>query len=62
MKTNTVHCLVCNACVNDWDHHCFWLNTCINDNNKTNFKVFVFGMLGYLIVNMLFFLISKKRE
>ena len=31
---NTVHCLICNKCIEGFDHHCFWINRCIGNKNK----------------------------
>ena len=53
MKYNTVHCLVCDVCVDNWDHHCFWLNTCINKKGKPVFLAFFFLLFLSLIANVL---------
>lgn len=52
---DTVHCLVCNACVENWDHHCFWLNTCISTKNKTGFNFFFYSMFVFCNFNIIFF-------
>ena len=52
MKYNTVHCLVCDVCVDNWDHHCFWLNTCINKKGKPVFLAFFFLLFFSLIANV----------
>ena len=49
MKYDTIHCLVCDICVENWDHHCFWLNTCID--KKVKFKFLLF--FGFLFVSLL---------
>ena len=33
------HCIICNKCIDNWDHHCYWLNICIN---KDNYNLFLF--------------------
>ena len=53
-KTNTVHCAVCNLCIDDWDHHCFWLNTCISKNNMKIFTCFLFTIISFLFINIVF--------
>ena len=58
INENTQHCLVCDRCVENWDHHCFWLNTCINNKNYTKFKFFIFSAILFLIVNLIFFIVS----
>ena len=37
INDNIQHCLICDRCVENWDHHCYWLNTCINDKNYKKF-------------------------
>ena len=56
--SGTMHCLVCNACVEKWDHHCFWLNTCINEKNKKQFDLFFYSMMIFVFLNILFFLLN----
>ncbi len=54
----TKHCIVCNRCVANWDHHCYWLNTCINDKNFCKFKLFIILCFSTLISNLLFYIYS----
>ena len=53
-KANTVHCAVCNLCIDDWDHHCFWLNTCISKNNMKIFTFFLITIISFLFINIIF--------
>jgi len=46
----SLHCLICQKCINDFDHHCFWVGNCIGKNNYTLFFVF----LVYILFNTLF--------
>ena len=55
---NMIHCIVCNVCVEQWDHHCFWLNTCINDNNKRSFYVFFYSILSCVVIETIFLALS----
>jgi len=32
------HCLICDKCVVDFDHHCKWLNNCIGAENYRSFR------------------------
>ena len=53
-----MHYLVCNSCVEKWDHHCFWINTCINENNQKQFDLFFYSMMNFVFLNILFFLLN----
>mgnify|MGYP001035716856 CR=1 FL=1 len=35
---NSKHCMKCEKCIEDFDHHCKWLNNCIA---KRNYKFFI---------------------
>ena len=67
-KANTVHCLVCNLCIDDWDHHCFWLNCCITQNNKKCFATFLISIFSFLFINIicclsfLFFYLTENED
>ena len=53
-KSNTIHCTICNLCIDNWDHHCFWLNCCITTKNKKIFIIFFILILLLLLSNMAF--------
>ena len=55
----TVHCIVCNGCVMEFDHHCSWLNICISQQNLSLFRAFLYIFLAYILLNILFFAYSK---
>ena len=55
----TVHCIVCNGCVREFDHHCSWLNICISKQNLGWFRGFLYLFCFYILVNLLFFSYSK---
>ena len=44
------HCLICEKCVEEFDHHCFWVGNCIGKNNYTLFFIF----LVFILLNTLF--------
>lgn len=45
----TVHCGVCNCCIERLDHHCPWLGTCIGKRNYKYFLAFVY-LLAIMVV------------
>ena len=55
----TVHCIVCNGCVEGFDHHCSWLNICISNKNLSWFRAFLYQLLIYVVLNLIFFTYSK---
>ena len=55
-KLNVGHCVYCNICVKDYDHHCPWIGKCIGKYNKIPFYLFLFGMLFYIISSIITFI------
>ena len=55
----TIHCIVCNGCVRDFDHHCSWLNICICKRNLGWFRGFLYLFCLYILSNLVFFSYSK---
>lgn len=39
------HCLICDKCVVDYDHHCRWLNNCIGQSNYKSFICLIVSTL-----------------
>lgn len=35
------HCIVCNMCVDRYDHHCPWINNCVGLNNHNLFLCYL---------------------
>ena len=51
-ETSTKHCISCDTCIDEFDHHCFFLNACIHRKNKIGFRLFVVIMVSALILNI----------
>ena len=49
----TRHCIACDICIDNFDHHCFFLNTCIYKKNKKYFKIFLAGSLTTILLNLI---------
>ena len=55
MNYRTKHCIICQKCIDEFDHHCFWVGNCIG---KNNFSLF-FNFLIFILFNTAFnFLIT----
>ena len=58
-EDRTVHCIACNRCVLEFDHHCSWLNICICRQNFGWYKSFLYIFCAYILSNFIFFFYSK---
>ena len=50
-KHDTIHCLICNKCIEGFDHHCFWINKCVGERNKINFYHLLWAIEIHVIIN-----------
>jgi palmitoyltransferase ZDHHC9/14/18 len=50
----TVHCGLCNSCIERLDHHCPWLGTCVGKRNYKYFITFV-TLVAVIIVKIFVF-------
>ena len=59
---NIGHCIYCNICIKNYDHHCPWIGKCIGQYTKIPFYFFIFGLLFYITTSIfLVFTFLKKN-
>ena len=43
------HCIYCNICIKNHDHHCLWIGKCVGRYNKIPFYLFIICIICYII-------------
>ena len=56
----TVHCFICNKCVEGFDHHCYWLNRCVGEKNKNIFFYLLIIMQAHSLITFLITILGLK--
>ncbi len=52
-ERDTIHCIICNKCFSNFDHHCYCINNCIAINNYSLFILFLFEIVILLLFILL---------
>ena len=55
------HCIICNKCIDNWDHHCFWLNICINKDNYNLFRFFTIFLFLEISMNTFIYIFISSN-
>ena len=58
--SDTVHCFICNKCIEGFDHHCYWLNKCIGEKNKNIFFYLLIIMQAHSLITFLICILSTR--
>ena len=56
------HCIYCNICVKNYDHHCPWVGKCIGKYTKIPFYFFLIGITFYIISSIATFIGFLKKN
>ena len=63
---NLRHCIICDQCCENFDHHCYWVNNCIGKNNYSYFIIFLFlsffDVFYILLICIYSFFVGKIRD
>lgn len=55
MKQNnrTSHCVDCDVCILEYDHHCPWIGKCVGKGNYFEFMSFLFSTVVFMTYNII---------
>ena len=59
-SSSTIHCEICDICVEGYTHHCLWAGHCIGVNNKINFYIFLVASIIFPIYLIIIITITGK--
>jgi palmitoyltransferase len=65
---STRHCVICNKCIEHYDHHCPWINNCIGTKNHNRFFIFLITNLTQFFLSLslnsiaLIVILSNKKH
>ena len=61
-NSETIHCLICNKCIEGFDHHCHWLNKCIGVKNMNAFYHLLFALQTHSFINFCLCIIGRNGQ
>ena len=63
-ERDIIHCIICNKCFSNFDHHCYCINNCIANNNYSLFILFLFEtvvLLAFILLMSILGLIAAIK-
>ena len=61
-NSETIHCLICNKCIEGFDHHCYWLNKCIGEKNMNAFYYLLLALETHSFITFILSIIGKNGK
>lgn len=58
---NSKHCIICDKCYKEFDHHCFWINKCVAKNNFIVFCAFLCETFILLFISLIINILCLYR-
>lgn len=59
----SVHCYICQKCIDGFDHHCLWMGKCVGKGNKSFFYFTMFLILfNIIVINVISFFSELSGE
>jgi hypothetical protein len=59
---NVGHCIYCNICIKNQDHHCVWIGKCIGRYTKIPFYLFLICISCFFINSIFIFITYIKNN
>lgn len=47
------HCIICNRCIERYDHHCPWINNCVGLKNHNLFVTYLLFQILSILVTLI---------
>lgn len=54
------HCVYCNICIKNYDHHCPWIGKCVGSYTKIPFYLFLISMFIFIFNSIVIFITYIK--
>jgi ankyrin repeat protein len=61
-NSEIIHCLICNKCIEGFDHHCYWLNKCVGEKNINSFYHLLWAMQTHSFINFVISITGRNGK